>query len=83
MKGLQVLTLQIHYLHCGRGGSLLDSSPFITRSDHHVGHRDLHRCRLWEGQPGHVPQIIEKCPCIYLFLPPSAPQYLSLPIQYF
>src|SRR6218665_2037114 len=25
------------------------------------------------GQPGHVPPIIEKRPCIYHFLPPSGP----------
>src|SRR6218665_1294178 len=40
-----------------------------------------HRRRLW-GQPGHVPSIIEKCTCIYYFLPPSAPQYFGLPTQY-
>ena len=39
-------------------------------------------CRLW-SQPGHVPPIIEKRPCIYHFLPPSAPQYFGLPTQYF
>ena len=48
------------------------------------------------GQPGHMPPIIEKRPCIYHFLPPSAPnilvcppnilvcpQYFGLPSQYF
>ena len=35
------------------------------------------------GQPGHVPPIIEKRPCIHHFLPPSAPQYFGLPTQYF
>src|SRR6218665_259184 len=34
------------------------------------------------GQPGHVPSVIEKRPCIYHFLPPFAPQYFGLP-QYF
>ena len=32
------------------------------------------------GQPGHVPPIIEKRPCIYHFLPP---QYFGLPTKYF
>ena len=36
-----------------------------------------------EGQPGHVPSIIEEGPCIYHFLPPFAPQYFVLPTQYF
>ena len=40
-----------------------------------------HRIRL-RGQPGHVPSIIEKCPCIYHFLPPFAPPYFGLPTQY-
>jgi len=30
-----------------------------------------------------APPIIEKRPCIYCFLPPSAPQYFGLPTQYF
>jgi len=35
------------------------------------------------GCPGMCPPIIEKFPCIYHFLPPSAPQYFGLPTQYF
>jgi len=35
------------------------------------------------GSPGTCPPIIEKHPCIYHFLPPSAPQYIGFPTQYF
>src|SRR6218665_3530069 len=43
---------------------------------------NTHR-RRFLGQPGHVPPIIEKRPCIYHFLPPLIPQYFGLPTQYF
>src|SRR6218665_2859711 len=44
--------------------------------------RITHRHRPW-GSPGTCPQIIEKHPCIYHFLPPfAAPQYFGLPTQY-
>src|SRR6218665_608421 len=42
-----------------------------------------HRRRLWGGSLGTCPPIIEKRPCIYHFLLPSAPQYLGFPTQYF
>ena len=43
--------------------SLIKNSTITTNT---------HRRRLW-GQPGHVPPIIEKRPCIYHCLPPSVP----------
>jgi len=46
----------------------LEVSTALTKakSREHMG-ADL------RGQPGHVPPIIEKRPCIYHFLPPFAP----------
>src|SRR6218665_3329834 len=35
--------------------------------------------RRLSGQPGHVPPIIEKHPCIYHFLPPFAPNIFDKP----
>ena len=37
---------------------------------------------FWE-ETGHVPPIIEKLPCIYHFLPPSAPNTLVCPPNIF
>src|SRR6218665_3120052 len=46
----------------------------LWKSDLSLPWTDLwHRCRLWGGSPGTCPQIIEKRPCIYHFLPPFAP----------
>src|SRR6218665_1438336 len=42
-----------------------------------------HRCRLWGGSPGKCPPIIEKCPCIYHFLPPFALQIFWFAHQIF
>src|SRR6218665_1333572 len=54
-------------------------SSFSGKMNSHARHRR----KLWGGCPGTCPPTIEKCPCIYHFLPPSGPQYFGLPTHYF
>src|SRR6218665_1689347 len=82
-------TIMVHDIHlersyCAKSSAILCflteylTPHFIKQLAHTTQclNASLHRRRLLAGSPGTCPPIIEKCPCIYHFLPYFSPNIL-------